>query len=400
MIAQGQGRVRTVLLTGEGREAQAQAQAEVTTEILRTDITPRYALMVNYATGSGKGKAAIDAAIALYDQGICHGPIFIGCFTKKSRDSVWVKQFEQWGNGIAHWGATCYASMSRDICKQHKHYGLVILDEAQHLTPNSYEFFEHNTWDAILILTATVPRDKQKRILINRLTGGRKLILDVEDAIGAKVLNDFRVQIILLDFDTTEKRKLFQNANTLYTEEEGYLKYCSLLTHAKQSGNRERIKFAAINRMRYMGNLKTKTLAAMYIQERFREKELRFVTFANSKAQADSLGPYVYHSSTTDLYYKKFLANEINELISINQIRESENFENLGRGLAIQMNCNYNAAKQQIGRLLRLEVGEISEFWILCIKGTADYDWITKALSTTESTKISMYTLPREVYWK
>lgn len=390
---------KVVELKGEGREAQEHAQALITEEFLRTDALPRHKVMVEYATGTGKAKGAIEAAIA-YCNMFPQSRLFIGVYTESARDNVWVNQIKLWGRNhdvFKNANIECYASMGNI---KGEHFGIVILDEAHHLTDRSFVFFENNTFEAILILTATEPRDKHKQLLIYKLTGGRKLIITTDQAVNAGILNDFEIYIIQLEMDDTKGYKLFKNSNTLYTEKTGYLKKCRLVEDAKFSGDPVRAKFANINRQRYLGDLETKTLATLYLQEQFRQRNQRFVTFANSKKQANVLGKYVYHSDTDDKHYKAFLHNQIDELVSIKQLKESENFDNLGRGVHVQVNSNPGDMLQITGRLLRLPVGQISKLYVLCMMGTMDEKWVNLALSKTNTSKIFTFDLKKELYWK
>lgn len=391
--------VKTVQIQGKGREAQEHAQAVAVSEFMDGTMLPRYRMMLNFATGVGKGKVAIECGIRFYDE-VSKKPMFIACYTESQRDNVWVQQMVTWGrlhHITQNYRAECYASMHNIVGQ---HFGLVVLDEAQHLTELSYSFFENNTFDAILILTATEPKDPLKKQLIKRLTYGRKLVIKADQAIDAGILNDFEIWRVQVELDTTIERKLFKNSNSLYSDYTGYLKHCQILTSAKRSGNSVRIKFAAIQRMRYVGNTLTKRFAAMYIQDQFREKDERFITIAASIEQANLLSPYTYHSETNDNNYKKFLHNQIDELISIKQIREGENFENLGRILMVQADKNANNTVQITGRGLRLPIGQMSKIFILEAMGTDDKGWVDSATADTNPNKIFSFHLTRDKYWK
>lgn len=379
--------VKVIKLTGEGRDAQNEAQAIVTREFMDETAFPKYRLMANYATGVGKGKAAIETAIEFWNK-VSKNPVMIGTFTEKARDNVWVAQIAQWGR-MHPFTATvekqCYASFHNITGR---HFGLVILDEAQHLTELSYSFFENNQVDGVLILTATEPRNSEKKALIRQITHGRRLIIEQASAIAAGIINDFEVYVMRLQPDKNKLFKMMKNNNTLYTEWTGYLKKCQLLQQATRSGNRVRIKFAAIDRMRYIGGCETKTKAAAYIQQQFRDKEQRFLTIASSIAQADSLSIYTCHSQTHDKHYKAFLNNKLHELVSINQLKEGENFPDLGRLLLLQAANDPNEFTQITGRSLRLPIGQISRVFVLCLMGTQDETYVKNALTNVAIERI------------
>lgn len=392
--------VKEIQLHGKGREAQEQAQTVVTNEFMNTSIEKSfwYRLMVNYATGTGKGKAAIETAAEFYDK-VSRKQVFIGCFTEKQRDILWPTQLAEWGRLhpiIENNRRECYASF-RKIKGQH--FGLVILDEAHRLSEGDWEFFEHNTFEGVLVLTATEPRNPDKKKLLRRLTYGRRLIIKNDSAVKAEILNDFKVHVMWIELDNTRHYKIFKNTNTLYTDQTGYLKMCGLYTQAKGSGNAIRIRFAGLNRMRFVGNTLTKERAAIYVQNQIRAKGHRFVTIAASIAQTSKLGSYVCHSKSTKEHYNLFRHNKIDELISVNQLKEGENFDNLGRMVVVQVDGNPNDFEQLKGRAQRLQPGEVSVIYIIAARGTMDETWVRKSLENTPPDKIKHYNLDREKYW-
>lgn len=391
---------KTVELTGTGDEAREQAQKYVVDEFMDNSIDPPYRLMVNYATGVGKGKAAVETAIRFFNE-VSRGELFIGCHTTAQKQKLWPGELAKWGrmhSFVQNNRIECYRSFSKI---KGKHFGLGIFDEFQHITEDSFQLFDNNTFDAILILTATMPKDKEKQKMIQRLTYGRRLIIKADQAIDAGIVNDFEVNVMWLDLDDNpdNRFKMFKNSNTLYTERGGYLKHCSIITMAKRSGNGKWIQSASINRMRYLGACKSKTLAAKYIQRQFQQKGLRFITIASSIAQTYELSDHVFHSESDDRWYNAFRNNETDHLVSVNMIKEGENFDNLGRCLYIQVNRNAGDFDQVTGRTMRLPPGQLAKMLVLAARDTQDETAIKEALENVNPKRISHYTLQKEKYW-
>ena len=386
-------------LQGTGREAQEDAQLAARIEFMDAEALPKpYRIMFNFATGTGKGKTAIECAIDYYNQ-VSKKPLFIGCFTEKQRDKLWVNELAKWGrmHHIVQYNVrACYASFRKikglDL-------GVVILDEAHHLSEGDWEFFENNKFEAVIVLTATEPRSSDKKKLLRRLTYGRRMVIKNDDAIKAEVLNDFKVHIMQVQPDTTKRFKLEQNNNVLYNEWTGYLRLCYLYDKARESSVGERIRFAHLRRMRFLGNSETKTRAAIYIQNQIKAKNFRFVTIAASIEQTSKLGPYICHSKTSKVDYDRFCAGRINELISVNQLKEGENFENLGRMVYVQPDGNPSDFEQLKGRAQRLPIDQISIIYIIVMKGTMDERWVKKSLENTPADKIKYFNLDKELYW-
>jgi superfamily II DNA or RNA helicase len=391
--------VKTVMLEGKGRDAQEQAQQAVTAEFMDTTMFPNYRLMVNYGTGVGKGKAAIETTCEFHNKVAKTNRTIIGCHTVKQRDNMWPKEIAKWGRMHPFTGNVeihCYKSL---INIRGQHFGMAVMDEFHHITEDIYNFFIYNTFDGILLLTATEPASPGKRRIIERITNGRRIVLNADQAIDAQIINDFEVNVMWINLNNTEKFKMFKTNNTLYTDHIGYLKKCALVSQAKGSGNQERIRFALIDRIRYIGNSKSKTMAAAYIQKQFQKKNERFITVCASIEQTEKLSIYTFHSKTNDRWYKEFIANRIDHLVSVDMIREGENFDNLGRCLLIQVQRDPGKFDQLAGRTLRLPIGQLSKMIVIGAKGTQDENSIEKALIHVNPSRIHHYYLSEDKYW-
>lgn len=391
--------VKTVILNSKGRDAQQQAQEAVSAEFMNTSVFPNYRLMVNYGTGVGKGKAAIETTCEFHDKVAKTTRTIISCHTVKQRDAMWPKEIAKWGRLHPFTGNVeihCYKSL---IKIRGQHFGMAVMDEFHHITEDIYNFFIYNTFDGILLLTATEPTQPSKLSIIKRITSGRRIVLNADQAIEAEIINDFKVNVMWIDLNDTEKFKMFKTNNTLYTDKTGYLKKCALVSQAKGSGNQERIRFALIDRIRYIGNSKSKTMAAAYIQKEFQKKNERFITVAASIDQTEKLSEYTFHSKTNDRWYKEFIANRIDHLVSVDMVREGENFDNLGRCLLIQAQRSPGKFDQLAGRTLRLPIGQVSKMIIIGARNTQDESVIAEALSNINPSRIFNYNLSEDKYW-
>jgi superfamily II DNA or RNA helicase len=391
--------IKTAELKGTGREAQNMAQDEARKEFMDPNGQPKpYRIMFNMATGTGKGKLTVECLIDYYNNK-SKKPAFIGCFTEKQRDKLWPTQLAEWGrmhHVVNNYQSACYASF-RNI--KGLDLGVVVLDEAHRMSEGDEVFFENNKFEAVIVLTATEPANVAKRRMLRRLTYGRRIIIANKQAIDAKMLNDYQVNVMYIEPDQTKHFKLDGFSNTLYNEWTGYARLSYLYDQARKSGNGPRIRFAYLNRLRFMGNCESKTRACIYIQNKIREKGHRFVVCAASIDQTAKLSEYVCHSKSTKKHYDDFCAGRISELISVDQLKEGENFENLGRMIYVQPNGKPNDFEQLKGRAQRLPVGQLSIIYMIVLKGTGDETYARKSLENTPPEKIKSFTLDREDYW-
>ena len=341
------------------------------------------------ATGTGKSKIAVDEAKREHKVRKNAFKALLIVPTTKLRDVTWAEEFAKW-KGVDTWKAMdreCYASIAKI---KGNSYDLVILDEAHYLTAANSVFFENNRVKNIMALTATLPEDPLKRLMLDKLAPTVfKYTLEEAEADG--LIAPFNITVIEFPLDTTRKNiKSGSKAKPfMQTEKAKYDYLCTKIARMYYSKVSDDVKkWAYFDRMRFIYNLPSKTrLAQKIIKERMSG---RYLVFGGSIEQIDTLmHPYVYHSKTVDTYYTKFLNMEVDKLGAVKALNEGQNIPELDMILVVQLNSKELDIIQRIGRVVRWRKGHTAEVIILIASGTKDEEWLQKALQGFDDSKIT-----------
>jgi superfamily II DNA or RNA helicase len=346
-------------------------------------------------TGIGKSKTAIDCAM-WHEDNVQACDTLIVCHSEGSRDTTWPQQLQEWAgdHAIAQAERVCYPMLPKIKDRRLR----VILDEAHKLTPRHWQFFKDNQIVSLILLTATQPRDEEKRRMLRELVGGNRFDKTADEAIDDGILNDYNIYQYIVQLDNREKYCEVK-PGVLETELEAYIRLCARKNYFERENNYQMAKQTWLDIMRFLGTTKTKTKVAEYIIRKLREKNRRFIVFCKSQEQAEALSPYPYHSGMSDINFQRMLRMEINELASVDQIQEGANIPELDRAVNIQLNSDPLPIIQRTGRLLRREVGSTSTMFLITMDKTFDVKWTLKALSKTPKHKINSQVLDRQLYW-
>lgn len=338
-------------------------------------------VLVLYATGYGKAKAALDAVKRNPGK---RGLIVV--HSEPARDITWPKEMEKWApelmdDSLCEVIICCYQSLKS---LPSGHYDWAIFDEAHYMTPNYNRFFLWSTVDKMILLTATMPEDPFKKQLLLDMAKNNVLKITLDEAIESGVLNNYKATV--------------WNIRMTPLEESAYLAHCKACTQAFNSGNQNYINMKLGERMRFIYNLESKFKAGIYLRDQIRATGRRNVIFCGSIEMANKISPNVYHSGVTDAAYNRFLKKEINELASIKQIQEGANIPDLESALVLQINSKQLNLIQKLGRLMRLGEGKVAKIHILAVLNTVDINWVQKATKGLDQSKITHRILEPDLY--
>jgi len=335
-------------------------------------------VLVLYATGYGKAKAALDA--------VKRKPFKLGlivCHSEVARDITWQQEIEKWAPELLDEELIicCYQSLKS---LDYGNYDWAIFDEAHYLTANYNRFFLRNDVKSKILLTATMPSDPFKKALLLNHAQNNVLEITLDEAVDGQILNNYKVTIWHIGMTPLEHS--------------AYLSHCGACTAAFRSGNQNYIHMKLGERMRFIYNLESKYRAAVYLRDQIRETNKRNLIFCGSIDMANRMSPNVYHSGVSDSAYQQFIAREINELASIKQIQEGANIPDLESALVVQLNSKQLNLIQKLGRLMRLSEGKVAKMHILVADNTVDVNWATKATKGLDQSKITHRKLDSSLY--
>lgn len=357
-------------------EVKSRIQAEAVQSILNNNKNGLLAI----ATGVGKTKIGIDYLKALVAQSKTKFLWVVP--TIKLRDKDLEEEFTKWKTKTIYTKyltKVCYASVNKI---KGKNFDAVILDECQNITINNSVFFDNNTTDSIVALTATPPHeDDKKEILYKQL--GLKVIVDipVNKAVDLGLIAPYKIKVIdiLLNskdkyVDAGNKKKRFK------TTELNYYQYLGRTIQKIMFSGKPVPKFMYLNRMRFIQNLRSKQEVAKRLLSKIPNNE-RVLIFHKIIERAEELCKYSYHSKTDDKDFNRFVKGKINRLAVVDVLNEGVNIPNLDTAVIVQVNSNPRELIQRIGRVLRLRDGHEATIYILQVVNTQDEQWVKKALS-------------------
>ncbi len=190
-------------------------------------------LAVYHATGTGKTAASIECMLR-YRNIDPDGIILVICHSENARDETWPAEIVKWGSGLdqSKMKFVCYRGLMNI---KDQAFGLVVMDEAHYITDLSYEFFKKNTFQSVVVLTATEPEEEAKLTMLRTLTKGNFIEYDVDQAIEAKMLNDFELIVFMIPLDNKMKYlKMNRFHKKLHTEREVYDNIESIMTKSQE----------------------------------------------------------------------------------------------------------------------------------------------------------------------
>lgn len=364
-------------------------------------------LILNWATGVGKSKAAISIA-----QDVNPSKILL-IVAETAHKKNWEIEFEKWGKEL--WERTsveCYASL-----KNYKdtEWDLIILDEGHHAKSElRADVLSTIKAEQVVVLTATLSVADELILSTAFNHGFHRYTITLQDAIMEGILPTPKIYLLPLELDkesqsvTIEeswgdsKKRVnnnvpferrfqflnkkvwpasnltirctpFQKYNYL-TEKVEYFKRQFMLRRQEFLKNKWLQLGSA--RKRLLAELKTEVLRQLL--NRFNEK--RYICFCGSIEQADLLGgDCAIHSKkpnslkTIEAFNKK----EINQLIAVNMLQEGQNLIDIELGIIAQLDGQERAFIQKFGRTLR---AEDPVQVILYFRGTRDEEYLEKAL--------------------
>ena len=365
-------------------------------------------LILNWATGVGKSRGAIE--IAALDK-----PARILLIVAEiPHKENWKKEFERWNPEL--WSKVtveCYASL-----KNYKdtEWDIIILDEGHHAKSElRMNILSTLKTEKVVVLTATLSRDDEE--LLNAAFNGRfyKYTITLRDAISEGLLPVPKIYLVPLSLDranysevieeswgdskkrvvvetTFERmfsyisRKKTMPPTTLMIKCNQLQKY-NYLTNKVEYFKRQfmvrRQEFLknkwlqlGSERKRTLAEFKTTALRALLELL----KERRFICFCGSIDQAELLGgENAIHSRKSDSLktIERFNNKEISNLLAVNMLQEGQNLTDIEVGVIAQLDGQERAFIQKFGRTLRAD--DPIQI-ILYFRGTRDEEYLEKAL--------------------
>jgi len=262
-------------------------------------------------------------------------------------------------------------------------YKIIVFDEihALKMSHNTQELYTFK--GEILGLTGTPPTNKHsEQYKMIKHYAPIQYTYHTEDAIDADILNDYRIIVHMIPLSQKRDIHVKTAKHDFYTNEIKAYEY------ATKSVEETRTSWANINRMKTMQNFKSKEVYAKNLLEKMEHK---CIVFANTKDQADKLCDHTYHSSNSEseANLQLFKIGVIEKLGCVLQLSEGVTIPGLKESIILHAFASDNKFLQRFARALNLTTDDMSNIHLLCYKDTVDEQWIEKALSSLDQSKIT-----------
>lgn len=368
---------------------------------------------LQWATGVGKSKAALDIIQSLKDKGELSKGVLL-CYAEKPHLMNWMNEFRKWDKDglLALVTPTTYASLKNRTGEE---YSLIILDEGHHAGSNlRLDILSLIKSDHVLLLSATlhdvIVQDLER--IFGKFVNYK---ISLKDAVKGEILPEPKIFVIPLELDdyypihqviqTRGASKKRVTVKCTYAERWKYLKdkknypniklimSCtakeknSFLTEQSDYWYKQfvRVRNEAIKnkwlqigseRKRFLGECKT-DISKVLLRKL---KKKRYICFCSSIDQATKLGKdNAIHSERKNSLeiIEKFNNKEINNLFAVGMLQEGQNLEGIEAGIIIQLDGQERGFVQKAGRAMRAESPLV---FILYYKGTRDEDYLNNVL--------------------
>ena len=307
------------------------------------------------------------------------------------------EEFHKWGYAdvLDRVDIVCYQS-ARKLNNQH--YGVVVADEIHLGLSKEYsKFFEANTYDRLLCMTATQPEDPEYKAKLHMLAPTIYEI-SLDKCVDLGLVSPYRIYCISVDL-TEQEKKDYKKANQMFVHYKYRLGQFDAFNEAKRilasstAGGQEKqwaVMFYKAIRMRKS----VVDFASNKIEE---IKKLvmsnltsKILTFAGANdftdRICDSLGDLAlsYHSKRTkkqkDLALKSFRDGTVKILCSTKALNQGFDVPDADMGIICGLTSKSLTMIQRVGRLLRFQENKVGTIIILYIKDTQEEKWLKSSV--------------------
>jgi len=311
---------------------------------------------------------------------------------------------DQFKEEFIKWGHEDYLDRIDILCYQsaHKlrkeHYCVVVCDEIHlGLSPVYRQFFEHNTYDKLLCLTATIPEEAEYReILINLSPVVYQISLD--ECVAKGLVADYHVYCIAVEL-TEEERAEYKKHNNTFVAMKYRLGYnafdrAKAILAKKEDGDGGAAALfmnSIRGRRKVVQNAISKLGYAKEIADHYKSEKI--LTFAGTNEFTDlmgeSLSGEVYHSKISTAKRKevleRFRTGENKILCSTKALDQGFDIKDATIGIIAGLNSKALPMIQRIGRLIRKDGEKVGKVFILYVKDSQEEKWLESAIHTIKN---------------
>lgn len=343
-------------------------------------------------TGFGKSRCGVLAIAHALKQG---DSALIIVPTVQLQDQF-KEEFHKWDleNCLDNVEILCYQSAYKLTSN---HYDIVLCDEVHLGLSSQYrKFFDNNTYDKLLCMTATLPEEQEYKDLLNMLAPTvYKISLDA--CVAAGIVSPYHIYCKPLQLTPVEQKeyKKINNSFVYYKYQLGQFnafdeaqrimgdknahpsdKKCAVMFYRAIRERKKIVDFASNKIAEFqklvLNNMGSKILAFSGAND-----------FTDQLCASVSPLSATYHSKKTKKQREKaledFRTNKINVLCSTKALNQGLDIPDANMGIMCGITSKALPMIQRIGRLIRFQEGKVGEIYILYVKDSQEEKWLKNA---------------------
>ena len=278
-----------------------------------------------------------------------------------------------------------------------EHYDIVVCDEIHlGISPEYRKFFQHNTYDRILCMTATIPEEEEYRNYLMRLAPIRYHI-SLDECVSLGLVAPYEIICVPLELNDEDKAA-YKKAQNKFVQAKYRIgdfdtfSAAKLILAKKMPGDAGAAKmfFNAIGeRKKVVQHATVKLEEAKNVISKYPDEKVLVFSGTNkfTDDMADHLGGLAYHSGHTKKQREGILdefrdgGNKI--LCSTQALNQGFDVPDAGVGVITGLVSKSLPMIQRVGRLLRLSTpGKVGKIYILYIKDSQEEKWLRAAVKS------------------
>jgi len=296
----------------------------------------------------------------------------------------------------------CYASAYKI---ENEHYDIVVCDEVHlGLSPEYRKFFENNTWNRLLCMTATPPEEIEYRDILYKLAPVCYRI-DLDKCVELGLVSPYKIICKPIELTSVEKQE-YDKANKTFV----YAKYIlgqfdafDRARHIMGSGkhtasNQDKAAAAqfyrAIRARKAVVDHADGKIAELQkiVIKNIGEKILVFGgsnEFTNKLADATETFSTVYHSGKTkkqkEQALKEFRSGDKPVLCSTKALNQGFDVADATMAVICGLTSKSLTMIQRVGRIVRYQEGKIGQIFILYVKDSQEEKWLKSSVKNLDN---------------
>jgi superfamily II DNA or RNA helicase len=309
------------------------------------------------------------------------------------------EEFTKWGleDCLDNVDILCYQSAYKLVGN---HYSLVLCDEIHlGLSPEYRKFFDNNTYDRLLCMTATLPEETEYKQLLATLSPTvYKITLD--QCVAKGIVSPYNIYCKPVQLTSTEKDdyKKINNSFVYYKYQLGQFnafdeakrimgdknahpadKKCAVMFYRAIRERKKIVDFAS-NKITQFQKLVLKNM------------DSKILAFSGANDFTDQMCASVsplsasYHSKVTKKKREKaiedFRAGKINVLCSTKALNQGLDIPDANMGVMCGITSKSLPMIQRVGRLIRFQEGKVGEIYILYVENSQEEKWLKNAVKS------------------